>query len=94
MSSYIRIITLGILLIFLGFIIIIIGSILSIPTEGTTSGSFAVLIGPIPIIGYFGPHGSILTTINIILIIVIIAIMIIYEIIAYRHIKNKQHLND
>lgn len=88
-SSYIKIITLGIILVFLGFIIIIAGSILSIPTGGTTSGSFAVLIGPIPIIGYFGPQGSFLTTINIILIIVIIAIMIIYEIITYRRIKKQ-----
>jgi uncharacterized membrane protein len=89
-SSYIKIITLGMILIFLGFIITVIGSILSMPTEGTTSGSFAVLIGPIPIIGYFGPQGSILTTINIVLIIVIIAIMIIYEIIIYRRIKTNK----
>ncbi|MGB9728630.1 MAG: TIGR00304 family membrane protein [Thermoprotei archaeon] len=80
----------GITLIIIGFIIIFIGGILlSIPSEGSTSGSFVILIGPIPIIGSFGPQGTMLTSLNIILILAIIIIIIVYEIIAYKYLRKQ-----
>lgn len=88
-NTPVKIITIGITLIILGFVIIFIGGILSIPSEGTTSGSFVVLIGPIPIIGSFGPQGTTLASLSIILMLVIIVIMVIYEIIIYRHIRKQ-----
>ncbi|MEM3833599.1 MAG: hypothetical protein QW128_08475 [Thermoprotei archaeon] len=78
----------GILLIVIGFIIVFIGGVLSIPSGGNTSGSFVVLIGPIPIIGSFGPQGTILTSLNLILILIIIIIVIVYEIITYKYLRK------
>jgi len=70
---------LALALIVIGIILIIAGSMLvALSAQGEISGGFVILIGPIPIIGGVGPHGTLLALLALLVTLIIVIIYIIH----------------
>ncbi len=73
MRLFMALIGVGLIMIIAGFILMALSA-----TPGNVSGGFVILIGPIPIIGGFGPYGGLLSTVALIATIIIVLIYIFY----------------
>jgi len=61
--------------IILGIVLMIIGTlimVLSVLSIGQGSGSIVIMIGPIPIIGFWGPWGWVLALVSLLIIVIFI----------------------
>lgn len=78
--NILRIFTISFIIVLIGFLLIFAGILLSTRTiDKSVSGGFILLIGPIPIIGGFGPHSTLLIIIAFVIMIILIIIMLVFR---------------